>query len=89
VDLPYQFRKGSDLKNWWDYYGKQRGGGGGVRLETSLIKWSLFWSMIIFAWTALWYHAYHYSWMAIAAIAAAWIVFLIFLFGRILPNARK
>ena len=43
--------------------------------------------MILIAWMALATVAYHYSKAASVVVGMGWLVFLYFLFGRILPNA--
>jgi hypothetical protein len=60
-----------------------------MRLDTALLKHSAFWAMILIAWMALATVAYHYSKAASVVVGMGWLVFLYFLFGRILPNARK
>jgi hypothetical protein len=60
-----------------------------MRIEIALIKYGVFWATVLIAWMALGYFAYHYSRIAATAVALGWIVFLCFLFGRILPRFRK
>jgi hypothetical protein len=60
-----------------------------MRLDIALLKHGAFWAMVLIAWMALATIAYHYSRLASAVVAIGWIVFLYFLFGRILPSARK
>ena len=60
-----------------------------MRLDTALLKHGAFWAMVLIAWMALATVAYHYGKVASVVVAIGWLVFLYFLFGRILPNARK
>jgi hypothetical protein len=60
-----------------------------MRLDTALLKNAAFWAMVLIAWMALFTIVYHYSRVATVMVAIGWIVFCCFLFGRILPNARR
>jgi hypothetical protein len=60
-----------------------------MRFDTALLKRGAFWAMVLIAWMTLAAIVYPYSRVASVMIAIGWIVFLCFLFDRILPSARK